>query len=240
MSRSFITLRRGRWVGPLAITLTVVLVGCAGGAAATASPTPAPASQPPGASPAIASVEPSPSVVVSVAPSVAPTPSASASPTDSPTPAPSDSPSPAPKAFQFGDSDPLTGLRLSALQVGDWTATTAPKLHFTLTWRTPDTTDSIIRVEGITKCLAPENSNGKPCVTPTSHYTAADFVLIAKRPGSDPVARWAWDAWEEIGEPIATDGPHNFYGIVVTITTGATMRVFVIDASQTCSPGCTY
>ncbi len=224
----------------MAITLTVGLIGCTGGAAATASPTSPPASLPPVSSSAPASVEPSQSTVPSTAPSVAPAPSESPSPVDTPTPAPTVTPTPAPTPVQFGDVDPLTGLRLTVLQVGDWAATKAPINHFTLTWQTPDTADSIIRVEGITKCLAPENSNGQPCVTSTSHYTSADFVLIAKRPGSDRVARWAWDAWEEIGEPIATDGPHNFYGLVVTITTGATMRVFVIDASQTCSPGCTY
>jgi hypothetical protein len=45
--------------------------------------------------------------------------------------------------------------------------------------------------------------------------------------------------WEEIGEPIASDGPHDFYAIVVTFTTGATVKVVVVISSQTCS-GCAY
>ncbi len=128
---------------------------------------------------------------------------------------------------------------LTYLTVGDWTATARPLDHSLLTWRTPDTADTIVRVEALTTCLAPASSTGELCVTPASHITAANYILIAKRPASDRYARWTWPAWEDIGGAIATDGRHSFFGIVVTLTTGGIVRVVVIYSAQT-RFGCVY
>jgi hypothetical protein len=229
---------RPRFAG-LAVALAFVLAGCIGSSATIgpssvppASATPestviAPGSFAPSATPESTG----PIVVTSSAPSVAPS--------EAPSTEPSAGPTPEPTPAAFGDIDKATGLKATILQVGDWTATTTPTNNFVLTWKTPTSADTVVRVEGITKCYAPADVTGKDCVTPTTQFAGKTIVLITHARASALIAKWTWPAWEEIGEPIATDGPHNFYGIIVTFTTGTSTKVVVLDSSQTC-PGCAY
>jgi len=139
----------------------------------------------------------------------------------------------------YGNTDKSTGLKATIVQVGDWTATYVPKYDFVLTWTKPTSADTVVRVEGITKCYAPENVTGKDCVTTTTKLAARTVILVAHARANALSLKWTWPAWEDIGEAVAYDGAEYFYGVVVTFTTGATVKVFVLVASQTC-PGCTY
>jgi hypothetical protein len=230
-------------------SLAIVLAGCVGstatiGPTALASPTPESTFIAPGSfGPSPTPESTGPIVVTSEAPSIAPSEAPSAVPSAAPSVAPSTEPSagptPEPTPSAFGDADKATGLKATIVQVGDWTATTTPAYDFVITWKTPTSADTVVRVEGITKCYAPFNVAGKDCVTPTTQLAARTIVLVTHARASALTAKWTWPAWEEIGEPVATDGPHNFYGIIVTFTTGNTTKVVVLDSSQTC-PGCAY
>ena len=220
--------------GPLAIGLAVVLAACVGTASSPGSsayPSSAPASplSIPSTGPTSAVPSAPPSAPPTVAPSVAP----------SPFPEDSTGPTVAPGPYQLGDTDPATGLKLTFVDEGSWTDTTAPSRKFSLTWRTPDSTGTEVRVEGITACPAPENSTGIPCVTATTKLPASIVHLVTSVPAASRSAGWTWPAWEEIGEPIASDGSNSFYAIVVTFTTGTTSKVVVVVTSETCS-GCAY
>ncbi len=222
-------------VGGLVILVVSVLAACS-----SSGPTLSPTPTQPGVS-VLASAAPSPSLSSSgstASPTVPPSPSPSLV-TATPTPSATVASASAPPPEQLGTTDPATGLKLTYITVGEWTATTRPNNHYLLTWRTPNTPDTTVRVEAITKCLAPDDSTGIPCVTPASHITAADYILIAKRPASDGYARWTWPAFEDIGGAVTTDGTHDFYAIAVTLTTGSIVRVVVIATGQTCS-GCVY
>ena len=239
--------RLGSFHGPrfagLAVSLVIVLAGCVG-STATSGPSGVPLTSPTPESTFIApgSFGPSPTpestgpiVVTSSAPSVPP----SVAPSEAPSSEPSAGPTPAPKPFAFGDTDKATGLKATMLQVGDWTATATPSYDVVLTWKTPTSPDTVVRVEGITKCYAPADVTGKDCVTTTTQFAGKTIVLVAHARASALTVKWTWPAWEEIGEPIATDGAHDFYGIIVTFTTGSTVKVVVLNSSQTC-PGCAY
>ena len=243
MSQSrFGSVQRPRLAG-LAVSVAIVLAGCVG-SSATPSPSPVP---PASATPqstfvAPGSFGPSPTpestgpiVITSEEPSVAP----SVPPSVAPSTEPSTGPTPAPTPAAFGDADKGTGLRATIVQVGDWTATTTPTFDFVLTWKTPTSADTAVRVEGITKCYAPANVSGKDCVTPTTQLSGKTIVLITHARASALTAKWTWPAWELIGPFVATDGPHNFYGIIVTFTTSTSTKTVVLDSSQTC-PGCAY
>lgn len=221
----------------------VTLVGALGilFAACTSSttspgPTPAPPTSSPSPSFAVPSSLPSPTVE---SPTPSPSEARSAEPSDVPQDSPSLAPTPVPTPGPYGNSDKSTGLKATIVQVGDWTATFRPSYDFVLTWTNPTSADTVVRVEGITKCYAPENVTGRDCVTPTTKLAARTVVLAAHARANALMLKWTWPAWEDIGEAIATDGPHDFYGVIVTFTTGATVKVVVLDSSQTC-PGCTY
>lgn len=141
--------------------------------------------------------------------------------------------------FSFGDRDPGTGLKAEILQVGQWTATFRPSFDVTMTWKTPTSADTVVRVEGVTKCYAPASIAGRDCVTLATTINAHDIVLIAHGHASDRVIQWVWPAWEEIGDPIAVDGNFEFYAVIVRFTTGGSTREVILAVSQTC-PGCTY
>ena len=239
-------IRGSRFAG-LVASLAIVLAGCIG-ASATIGPSSAP---PASATPESTSIAPGsfgpsqtpkstgPIVVASSAPSVTPSEVPSVAPSVAPSTEPSAGPTPEPTPAPFGDGDKATGLEATILQVGDWTATTTPVNDFVLTWKTPASADTVVRVEGITKCYAPENVTGKDCVTSATQPAGKTIVLITHARANALTAKWTWPAWEEIGEPIATDGSHNFYGIIVTFTTGTSTKVVVLLSSQTC-PGCAY
>jgi hypothetical protein len=227
----------------LAVSLAIVLAGCVG-SGATSSPSPVPpASATPestfvapgsfGPSPTPESTGPivvtseEPSVEPSVAPSVAPSTEPSAGPTPEPTPS------------AVWDTDKATGLQATILQVGDWTATTTPTFDFVLTWKMPTSADTVVRIEGITKCYAPANVTGKDCVTTTTQFAPRTVVLVTHARASALTAKWSWPAWEDTGEAVAEDGAHAYYGIIVTFTTGSSTKVVVLASSQTC-PGCAY
>ena len=242
MTRGSIRPSQARRLAAITAMLAIVLASCTSSSSTStpgltsppASPSEAPASVLASAAPiASATLAPTPS------PTPAPTPSPTATPTEAPTPEPADTPTPPPTPFQFGDRDPATGLKLIALDLGDGTATTTGHQRLTLTWQTPTSASTIVRVLGVTKCYADETTTGRPCVRTTTHITASREVLIRKVLGSARSASWTWPNWGEIGEPIATDGPHDFYAILVTFTTGATAKVVVVISSQTCY-GCAY
>jgi hypothetical protein len=125
------------------------------------------------------------------------------------------------------------------LDEGDATNTQPGHLHFTLAWQTPTSAATVVRVEGVTKCYADDTTTGRPCVRPTTHITASRIVLIRKVLASARSTSWTWLNWGDIGEPIASDGSHDFYAIIATLTTGATTRVVVLISAQTCY-GCAY
>lgn len=239
MSKSRFGSLQGPRSGGLAVLLALVVAGCVGSSATIAPPaSPAPKSTllaPGSFGPSPTPESTSPVIVPSTPPSAAP----SVAPSEAPSTEPSAGPTPAPTPFAFGDTDKATGLKATMLQVGDWTATTAPTFDVVLTWKTPTSPDTVVRVEGITKCYAPADVTGQDCVTPTTRFASKTIVLIAHARASARTVKWTWPAWEEIGEPVATDGPHDFYGIIVTFTTGSTVKVVVLDSSQTC-PGCAY
>ena len=236
-TRSAQVRRRAAALGAVAIVLaactgTPASLGTTSGPATSVGPTSTVATSPamtPSTAPASTAASPTPSA--SEAPS--------AVPSDVPDESPSLAPTPVPTPFAYGQTDKATGLKATMIQVGDWTATTTPTYNVVLTWSTPTSPDTVVRVEGITKCYAPADVTGKDCVTPTTRLVGRTVVLIAHARASALMAKWTWPAWEEIGEPIATDGPHDFYGIIVTFTTGAAVKVLVLDTSQTC-PGCAY
>ncbi|HEX7473029.1 MAG TPA: hypothetical protein VF323_08085 [Candidatus Limnocylindrales bacterium] len=160
-------------------------------------------------------------------------------PTPAPTPSPTLAPSPAPTPVHLGSTDASTGLRLTFVDEGEWTATTAPPRKFTLTWRTPGSASTVVRALAVKKCPAPSNSTGVPCVTPTTHLPASIVRVVAKVPASQKTASWTWVATEDIGAAIASDGTNDFYAIVVTFTTGSSVKTIVVITAETCS-GCTY
>ncbi len=231
-----------RRLAVISATLAIVLASCA---SSSSTPTPGPTSPP--ASPSDASTSVAPSTAPTASPTLAATPSPSVEPSAEPSPTgsdepsaePTDGPTPAPTPFQFGARDPVTGLKMTGQDLGDETATDPGHQRFTLTWQTPTSASTTIRVLGVTKCYADETTTNRPCVRTTTHITASREVLIRKVLASARSASWTWPQWEEIGEPIATDGPHDFYGIIVTLTTGATVKVVVLDTSLTCF-GCAY
>jgi hypothetical protein len=246
MNRRSIRPSQARRLAAITATLAIVLASCT---SSTSTPTPGvtspPASPPEALASVLASVAPTSSPTLAPtpsptsSPSLAPTPEPSVTPSEAPTPSPTDTPTPPPTPFQFGDRDPATGLKLVGLDEGDSTATLPSHLHFTLTWQTPTSASTIVRVLGVTKCYAAETTTNRPCVRTTTHITASREVLIRKVLASARSTSWTWLGWEEIGEPIASDGPHDFYAIIVTFTTGATVNVVVVISSQTCS-GCAY
>ncbi|HEY7936666.1 MAG TPA: hypothetical protein VID26_05995 [Candidatus Limnocylindrales bacterium] len=243
MSKSRFGSLQGPRSGGLAVLLALVVAGCVG-SSATIGPSAAPPASPAPESTLLApgSFGPSPtpeSTSPVIVPSTPPSAAPSVAPSEAPSTEPSAGPTPAPTPFAFGDTDKATGLKATMLQVGDWTATTAPTFDVVLTWKTPTSPDTVVRVEGITKCYAPADVTGQDCVTPTTRFAGKTIVLIAHAPASARTVKWTWPAWEEIGEPVATDGPHDFYGIIVTFTTGSTVKVVLLDSSQTC-PGCAY
>jgi len=242
MNRGSIKPSQARRLAVITATVAIVLASCT---SSSFTPTPASTttSAPPSEAPAsvLASAAPiaSATSAPTPSPSLAPTPQPSATPSEAPTPAPTDTPTPPPTPFQFGDRDPATGLKLIALNLGDDTATSPGHQRLTLTWQTPTSAGTVVRVLGVTKCYADETTTDRPCVRTTTHITASREVLIRKVLASARTASWTWPNWEEIGEPIATDGPHDFYAIIVTFTTGATAKVVVVISSQTCY-GCAY
>jgi hypothetical protein len=219
--------------------LAILLAACS---ATTVSPGPSAPPTPSSAAslPPLFSTAPSPIVEPpSSSPTEAPIPEPSETPSEAPTPEPTDTPTPAPTPFQFGDRDPATGLKLVGLNLGDESATSAGHQRFTLTWQTPTSAGTTVRVLGVTKCYADDTTTNRPCVRATTHITASREVLVRKVLASARTASWTWPNWEEIGEPIASDGPHDFYGIIVTLTTGPTVKVIVVISSLTCF-GCAY
>ena len=49
-----------------------------------------------------------------------------------------------------------------------------------------------------------------------------------------------WQATEDIGQAIASDGTNDFFAIVVTFTTGSAVHTVVVATAETCASGCTY
>ena len=234
MTKRWIGPRPRRRVGPLAIFLTLALAACTS-TSVTPSPSAGPTDTPAPASASPSAASPSPTAT----PTVAPTPSTTPSPTPTPTPSPTVAPSPSPTPVHLGTTDASTGLRLTFVDQGEWTATTAPKRKFTLTWRTPDSPGTVVRVLAVTECPAPSNSTGVPCVTRTTHLPSSIVRIAAKVPASRKTAAWTWVATEDIGAAVASDGRNDFYAIVVTFTTGSVVKTVVVITAETCS-GCTY
>jgi hypothetical protein len=240
MSQSrFGSLHGPRFAG-LVGSLAIMLAGCVGSGAtsgpSSASPTPESTYIAPGSfRPSPTPESTGPIVVTSEAPSIAP----SEAPSVEPSTEPSAGPTPEPTPSAIWDADKATGLQATMVQIGEWPATTVPVNNFVITWKTPTSADTVVRVEGITKCYAPANVTGKDCVTTTTQLAPGTVVLVTHARASALTAKWTWRAWEDIGEAVAEDGAHDYYGIIVTFTTGSTVRVVVLATSQTC-PGCTY
>jgi hypothetical protein len=242
MNRRSIRPSQAQRLAVITATLAIVLASCnSSSSTPTVGPASAVASSPEAVASIMASAAPtsSPTPAATPSPSLAPTPEPSATPSEALTPSPTDTPPPPPTPFQFGDRDPATGLKLVGLYLGDSTNTSPGNSHYTLTWQTPISADTTVRVLGVTKCYAADTTTNRPCVRTTTHITASREVLIRKVLASVRSTSWTWLNWEEIGEPIASDGPHNFYAIIVTFTTGATVKVVVVISSLTCS-GCAY
>jgi len=236
MNRSGARSPQPRRMVALVGALGILLAACTG-----STTSPGPTSAPPTSSPApslavLPSSVPSPTVE---SPTPSPSEAPSAEPSDVPENSPSLAPTPVPSPGPYGTSDKSTGLKATIVQVGDWTATVTPNYNFVLTWTTPTSAETVVRVEGITRCYAPQNVAGRDCVTPTTKLAARTIVLVAHARANALSLKWTWPAWEDIGEAIATDRAHDFYGVIVTFTTGGTVKVVVLATSQTC-PGCTY
>ena len=138
----------------------------------------------------------------------------------------------------MGETDQATGLTLTFVDHGEWTATTAPKRRFTLTWTTPEGVATVVRVLAVRTCPAPAKSTGVPCVTTKTKLPSSIASLVVKAPASSRTASWTWDAWEDIGGAVAYD-KGEIYAIVATFTTGSTVKTVVIVSAETCF-GCTY
>ncbi len=236
---------RRRRIATLAASAAILLAGCMGSSSSAGPSASAPpestfiaqSSFAPSPTPESTTVSPIPSLSPSVAPSESPSIAPSVEPSEEPSAAPTDPPL---VPFGFGATDPVTGLRAEMLQVGQWTATFQPSYQVTLTWNTPTSADTVVRVEGVTMCYGNPKSNGKPCVTPTTDIAARDIVLITHGHASDRTLHWTWPAWEDIGQAIAEDSKGEYFAVIVRFTTGSSTTTVVLDASQTCTGGCTY
>lgn len=228
--------------GPALIGLVLLLVAaCSASPAPTLGPSPTgpatspePASTEPSALPSAPTPTASPFPPASLEPSVEPT----APPTPSPGSTAAPTPTPTPQVQAFGSTDPISGARITFVDVGDPNGPTAPKRIMTLSWRTPTSAATQVRLYGVTKCPAPETSTGVDCVTAKTILPTAILSLIRNVPASQRSVSWTWTAWEDIGQAIA-QGNREYFALFVTFTTGGVSRRFVLATSVTCS-GCTY
>ena len=103
----------------------------------------------------------------------------------------------------------------------------------TVTWRAPLTKDLVIRVYGVTECLAqppnPSPATSGPCLVEHTQLPASVRRLLATAPASEGSASWTWS--EETGcnpgLPNAPDGP-AYYAVVLAAYSAADHSIFAI------------
>ena len=154
--------------------------------------------------------------------SAEPQPAKPEPPTATPSPKPPPNPPP-PKP---------TGVKFDT-QVESNADESVAKITQTVTWRAPLTKDLVIRVYGVTECLAqppnPSPATSGPCLVEHTQLPVSVRRLLATAPASEGSASWTWS--EETGcnpgLPNAPDGP-AYYAVVLAAYSAADHSIFAI------------
>ena len=193
----------------LPLILCLGLVGC-GGCTLLAVPT-------------------SQAAIASVSPALTLTPTATATllpPTPKPTPTPRPTPKPVPAPPK------PTGVRFDTKAVERSRGRYAD-ITQTVTWRSPRSEGVVIRVYGVTECIAqPENpapGTGGPCLVIGTPLPASVRTLLGKAPASDGKVSWSWteETGCDVGLLYDPDGP-AYHAIVLAAYNASGHSIFAI------------
>ena len=107
------------------------------------------------------------------------------------------------------------------------------KITQTVTWRAPLTKDVVIRVYGVTECIAqpanPSPATSGPCLVEHTPLPASVRRLLATAPASEGSASWTWseETGCDPGLPNAPDGP-AYYAVVLAAYSASDHSIFAI------------
>ena len=204
-------------------TLLLALAGLLSACSPTAqSPSSSDSAASPSGAPTSASVPPS----ADTGDVVTPAPSATQAATQAATP---QAPPPAPKGVKMTTKGHDPG------NVGYDT-----ELTVTVSWKSPLTKGTQIRVFGVRDCMPPPGKDPAPCLLKGTPLPASGRDLIARAPASKGKVSWTWPAWEDIGGNVAANGSTTYASIVVAAYNAAGHSRFVIVATGEFCSSCTY
>jgi hypothetical protein len=195
---------------PILVATAVLVLAC------SPAQSPPPSASTASAGQSIAPTSPSPSADVAVV----------ASPTPTATPL---KPPPAPKGVKLTTKGSDPG------NVGYDT-----KMTLTVSWASPTSDGTQIRVFGVEDCMPPPGKDPAPCLTKNTPLPPSARKLVAKAPAAKGKVTWTWPAWEDIAGNVASDGHTTYASIVVAAYNAAGHSRFVIVQTGEFCSGCTY
>jgi hypothetical protein len=110
----------------------------------------------------------------------------------------------------------------------------------TVTWSEASTTDTTIRVYGVTACLGPPDVDNMPCVGDTTSLPRSKLTLVATAPAAKGRVTWTWPSWGDIGGALAVHGSDSYYAFVVGAYGAAGHSKLIVAVTASTCVGCMY